>query len=349
METAYRGFQLGLLPEPKVNKKAVAAAYGIVLLLLVGVIGVGLLAPQTLQISQYHITEIIPMPALKPEPEPIKPKPQPRAKLLPAEKIPVLEQPKLVVPPSIHREAPPQPVEAPKVVMNQFAAPQIKMAGGARPQLLHTGDFAATGSSQVPTVNAPIEKVQTGGFGDPNGLPGTGKQGAKLYAASLGSFEMPAGPGQGNGSGGAKGIKGTVASADFGNGVATAGKGDGRSNGKGNVATGGFGAQEVSHEGPKIAQVQSGPAMTPVEITFKPNPVYTQEARDLKIEGEVLLEVSFSATGTLHVNRVVKGLGHGLDEAAIAAANKIRFKPALRYGQPTDSTAVVHVTFQLAY
>ncbi len=49
------------------------------------------------------------------------------------------------------------------------------------------------------------------------------------------------------------------------------------------------------------------------------------------------------------MNRVVRGLGHGLDEAAIAAANKIRFKPALRYSQPVDSTAVVHVMFQMAY
>jgi hypothetical protein len=33
----------------------------------------------------------------------------------------------------------------------------------------------------------------------------------------------------------------------------------------------------------------------------------------------------------------------------MAAANKMRFKPALRSGQPVDSTAVVHVVFQLAY
>jgi TonB family protein len=46
---------------------------------------------------------------------------------------------------------------------------------------------------------------------------------------------------------------------------------------------------------------------------------------------------------------VVQGLGHGLDEAAIEAANKMRFKPALRNGQAMDSTAVVHVVFQLAY
>jgi hypothetical protein len=46
---------------------------------------------------------------------------------------------------------------------------------------------------------------------------------------------------------------------------------------------------------------------------------------------------------------VVRGLGHGLDEAAIAAANKMRFKPAQRMGQAIDSTAVVHVVFQMAY
>ena len=346
MPTAYGGFQLGLLPERKLNKKAIATAYGIVALVLLIVINVSIFMPEKLTLSQYHVTEIIPMPSLRPEPEPIKIKPEVHAKLLPAVKIPVLEQPKLIVPHEFHREAP-QPVEAPKVIVNQFAPPEIKAAGGARPQLVHTGDFGQ-GSSQTPTVNAPIQKVQTGGFGDPNGLPGTGKQGAKLYAASMGSFDMPAGPGQGNGSGGAKGIKGTVASADFGNGVATPGKGDGRSNGQG-VSTGGFGAQQVARGGgPKVIQ-DAGPATTPVEITFKPNPIYTQEARDLKLEGEVLLEVSFSAAGTLHVNRVVRGLGHGLDEAAIAAANKIRFKPALRYGQPVDSTAVVHVSFQLAY
>jgi TonB family protein len=349
MATPYRGFQLGLLPERKINKRAMATAYGLVVLALLIVINLGLLMPEKLQIRQYHVTELIPLPSLRPVPEPIKVVTQVKPKLLPAVKLPVFEQPKLVMPKEVKRELP-QPVEAPKVVVNNFAPPELKMtAGGARPQLVHTGDFNATGSSQTPTVNAAIQKVQTGGFGDPNGLPGTGKQGAKLYAAQTGAFDMPAGPGQGNGSGGAKGIKGTVASADFGNGVATAGHGDGRSNGKGNIATGGFGSQEVAHQAPKGVQQETGPATTPVEITYKPNPVYTEEARAMKLEGEVLLEVSFSSSGTLHVNRVVRGLGHGLDEAAIAAANKIRFKPALRYGTPVDSTAVVHVTFQLAY
>jgi TonB family protein len=347
MATAYRGFQLGLLPERKVNKKALAYAYGVVAFALLIVVNINLIFPESLHLTQYHVTELIPMPSLRPEPppEPIKVKPEVHPKLLPAVKIPVFEQPKLIVPREVRREAP-KPVEAPQVVVNQFKAPELKMAvGGARPQLVHTGDFNE-GSSQKPTVNAAVDKVQTGGFGDPNGLKGTGKQGAKLYTASAGGFDMPVGAGQGNGTGGAKGIKGTVASADFGNGVATGGKGDGRSNGQG-VATGGFGSEQVVHGGPKIAAAVA-PTTTPVEITFKPNPIYTDEARSLKLEGEVLLEVNFSANGTLHVNRVVRGLGHGLDEAAIAAANKIRFKPALRDGQPADSTAIVHVTFQLA-
>jgi len=345
MATAYRGFQLGLLPERKINKRAVATAYGMVALVLLIVINLGLILPEKLQLTSYHVTEIIPMPSLRPEPAPVKVAPEVHAKLLPAVKLPVLETPKLVVPREVRRAAP-EPVEAPKVVVNEFKAPELKLAAAARPQLVHTGDFS--GSSAKPTVNAAVEKVQTGGFGDDNGLKGTGKQGAKLYAASAGGFDMPVGPGQGNGSGGAKGIKGTVASADFGNGIATGSNGDGRASGKG-VATGGFGSEQVVHGGPKIAQADAGPATTPVEITFKPNPVYTDEARSLKLEGEVLLEVSFSANGTLHVNKVVRGLGHGLDEAAVAAANKIRFKPAMRYSQPVDSTAVVHVTFQMAY
>jgi TonB family protein len=347
MDTSQKGFQLGILPERKIDRRAVATGYGLIVLLTLIVINVGLLFPDRIQLREYRVTSLIPLPAMRPEPAPVKVKPvQIKAKLLPP--APVFEPPRLVVPHEIRRTLSEQP-EAPKVVMNQFAAPQLKMtAGGARPQLLHTGDFS--GSSVAPTVNAAVQKVQTGGFGDPNGLPGTGKQSAKLYAAQTGAFEMPAGAGQGNGSGGAKGIKGTIASADFGNGVANGANGDGRSSGHGGgISTGGFGSEQVVHNAPKLTQADSGPPTNSVEITFKPQPVYTSEARSLKLEGEVLLEVMFGANGTVHVNRVVKGLGHGLDEAAIAAANKMRFKPALRNGQPVDSTAVVHVSFQMAY
>lgn len=353
MATYNGGFQLGLLPENKWNWRTFAASYGLVTALILLLILFGIIMPDTLPIKMnYHVTELIPRPALRPEP-PEPPKPLPvHAKLLKPVPLPVFEAPKLIVPKEITRQkAQPQEVEAPKVALNNFAPAVLKpLSGGARPVLIHTGDFS--GSSVTPTVNAPIQKVQTGGFGDPNGLKPSenSKPGAKLVAAPAGSFDMPVGPGNGNGSGGAKGIKGTVASADFGTGIATPGHGDGRSSGRGSVQTSGFGAQEVAQVRPSIQRTQdTGPATTPVEITFKPNPAYTDEARNLKLEGEVLLEVMFTASGTLHVNRVVRGLGHGLDENAIAAANKMRFKPAMRYGQPMDSTAIVHVVFQLAY
>jgi len=211
------------------------------------------------------------------------------------------------------------------------------------PRVVYTGSF---GSSATPTVNAPVEKVQTGGFGDPNGLPGEGKQGAKLTAARLGSFDLPEGAGTGNGTGGAKGIKGTIASAGFGNGVAQPSNGDGRRGGQG-VQAAGFMAQQVATNTRRNLEETSA-ATFPVEIVFKPKPVYTDEARRLNLEGEVLLEVMFGANGQLRVNRVVRGLGHGLDEAAVTAANKIKFKPAQRNGSAVDSTAIVHVTFQLA-
>jgi TonB family protein len=349
MATEYRGPQFGLLPTKRISWQTLATSYGIELAFLLLLVNIGLLFPEKLTVkTSYHLTAVMPLTGREPKPLP-KPKPQMvHAKLLPA--VPVAS-PHLVVPREI-RVAQPRPEpepEAPKVVVNNFQPPQLKeVSGGARPQLIHTGEFS-TGSSATPTLNAPVQKVQTGGFGDPNGLKGEGKPGAHLVAASTGSFDMPQGPSYGNGTGGAKGMKGTVASAGFGNGVATGGNGDGRSNGRGNaVATGGFGQQELSHgTGRQLAD--SGPPTNSVEITFKPNPIYTDEARALKLEGEVLLEVMFGANGQLHVNRVVRGLGHGLDEAAISAANKMRFKPALRNGQPVDSTAVVHVVFQLAY
>ena len=52
--------------------------------------------------------------------------------------------------------------------------------------------------------------------------------------------------------------------------------------------------------------------------------------------------------GNLRVLKIVHGLGHGLDDAAVHAAEQIRFKPALQDGQPSDSTVVLHIIFQLA-
>jgi TonB family protein len=165
--------------------------------------------------------------------------------------------------------------------------------------------------------------------------------------AQAGGFDMPVGPGSGNGTGGSSGMKGVVASSGFGSGVATANP---RSTSTDTVHEAGFGNGDVAAP----PTVQSRPAesagtkMTPAEILSKPTPIYTEEARTKRIEGEVLLQVVFEATGKLRVLKVVRGLGHGLDDSAVRAAEQIRFKPALRDGQPSDSTAVVHIIFQLA-
>ena len=86
----------------------------------------------------------------------------------------------------------------------------------------------------------------------------------------------------------------------------------------------------------------------PVEILFKPLPIYTEEARRLKLEGDVLLDVEFVSTGVVSVNQVVRGLGHGLDESAATAARQIRFKPALSAGRPISFRTTVHIVFRLA-
>jgi TonB family protein len=333
---------LGLLPEKKLDWRKFVLSYGIVLFLLFALLISRLIWPEHMGLrGRYTVTEIIPRSDLVPEKRVLKHQPK-VAKLLPPVKF---EAPKLIVPKDLpHPKVQEAKLEPPRIQPTNFDPPRLQPVSGAMPaKVIYTGSF---GSSATPTVNAPIEKVQTGGFGDPNGLKGEGKQSAKLTAAKLGSFDLPEGAGTGNGTGGARGIKGTIASAGFGNGVAQPGQGDGRRSGQG-VQTSGFGAQEVATKSTPRLQETSANTF-PVEIVFKPKPLYTDEARKLQLEGEVLLEVMFGANGELKVSRVVRGLGHGLDEAAVTATNKIRFKPAQRNGSAVDSTAIVHVMFQLA-
>ena len=75
---------------------------------------------------------------------------------------------------------------------------------------------------------------------------------------------------------------------------------------------------------------------------------YTSEARQLKVQGDVVLRVTFTATGQVVVQGVLRGLGHGLDEEARRVAQQIRFRPATRDGRPVDQTTNITITFQLA-
>lgn len=85
----------------------------------------------------------------------------------------------------------------------------------------------------------------------------------------------------------------------------------------------------------------------PVVILSKPTPAYTDEARALRLEGDVVLEVEFCASSTVRVIRVVRGMGHGLDESATDAATQIRFRPALAGGRAVDFRTTVHIVFRL--
>ena len=114
----------------------------------------------------------------------------------------------------------------------------------------------------------------------------------------------------------------------------------------GEVQTAGFDQRASAPAQPSVAATK--PVDRPVEIVFKPTPEYTDEARTARIEGTVSLELEFTAAGEIRVLRVVRGLGHGLDEAAQRAALRIRFKPAQSGGTPVDSRATVHITFRLS-
>ena len=204
----------------------------------------------------------------------------------------------------------------------------------------------STGSAAPATVVAPLDKVQTGGFGDPNGIPGKGDPNHASNVNRLGSPALPGGDGYGNGTGGAKGIRGTVASTGFGNGIANPPPSTTK---KGTVQEGGFANQSVVTEAPKKKAASNESPTTPVDILEKPHPQYTAEGRSLKIEGDVVLDMVFLASGSIQVNGVIRGLGHGLDEAAERAAQQIKFKPAKREGQPVDFPARVRIEFRLAY
>jgi TonB family protein len=301
-------------------------------------------------VHDYHFIRLVetPPPEIH-EPAPVREIPPPRA-------IEHLETPPaevLRVPaPEVKPKTPPEEaLVAPQVEIAASKPVPLPPAAAVIPKQLVKTHVFSTGSSALPTIAEAPKNVQTGGFGDPNGVPARDSNSKPVNIAAAGAFDLPTGPGYGNGTGGAKGVRGVVASTGFGSGIAT-GNGSGKVNtSRGNgVQKSGFGdtqAVSVAELRPKQTDDSAG-KLVPAEVISKPTPAYTPEARNHRIEGEVVLEVVFEATGKLRVVRVVQGLGHGLDETATHAAEQIRFKPAKRDGQPSDYTALVHIVFQLA-
>jgi TonB family protein len=115
------------------------------------------------------------------------------------------------------------------------------------------------------------------------------------------------------------------------------------------VASGGF-DRETAPPPPVAPSVAAAAAFgdSSIEILFKPKPRYTDEAEALGIQGTVVLDVEFTASNEVRVLRVIRKLGHGLDEAAIRSAEQIRFKPARRQGVAIDSRVTVQIEFHLS-
>ncbi len=336
-------------------------------LMLILIILVGLLFPKQLRFNDKHV-ELIWLPNLTPPPvKPVVKMPRelphvalPPVKNPPLPKIaaaPVIEMPKI-------RRVEPQPVIEQKLPTPTAAAPTPAPKIKEQP-VVRTGVFG--GATEPVTTSRPKETVQTGGFGSTAGVPGKVRPDNTGNAPVLGAFGLPSGPGNGNGTAGNRGVQGVVMSVGFNSGIA--GIANGRGDGNGRVVSAGFGtgAPGVSAHGPsgpvavggfeKARPAEAAPVKTaappppqfqPIEILSKPSPAYTEEARRLGIQGDVALSVVFQADGSIRVMGVVKSLGHGLDQEAEQVASQIRFKPALRAGQPEDFPATVRIEFRLA-
>ncbi len=348
--------RLALLPDPKPRWDRIGISAGSQIAILIFLFLIPMIFPEQMKTAlNLRPTELMqPVTLIPVAPEP-PPPPKVKVKAPPVVKPEVPEPVKLnpkqphvfltakVEPPKVRT------IDAKPVELNPtFDQVKVDMPTNQpkRPKEDVKVGNLGSGSAAPATVVAPVNKVQTGGFGDPNGLPGKGDPNKATNVNRLGSPALPGGPGYGNGTGGDKGIRGTVASTGFGNGTAVPPPSGGK---RGTVQTSGFGDQTVATDAPKKKATGGEGTPTQVEILEKPRPEYTAEGRSLKIEGDVVLEIVFLANGSIQVNRVVNGLGHGLDEAATRAAQHIKFKPAKRDGQPVDFPARVRIEFRLAY
>jgi protein TonB len=161
----------------------------------------------------------------------------------------------------------------------------------------------------APTIIAPPDTVLP-----QNNLPNWGDPLAKLSNLSNG---QGFGGGMGNGSGGGLG------------------------NGKG----GGFGPGEGGGVGGGVFRVGGG--VSQPAVIFKVDPEYSEEARKAKYSGTVMLAVIVDSEGHARDIHVVKSLGMGLDEKAVEAVEKWKFKPGMKGGQAVNVRATIEVNFRL--
>jgi protein TonB len=123
------------------------------------------------------------------------------------------------------------------------------------------------------------------------------------------------------------------------------GIGSGSGGGVGSGKGAGFGPGEGGGIGGGVYRVGGG--VTAPAVLYKIDPEYSEEARKAKYSGTVVLYIEVDQTGHAKNLRVVKGIGLGLDEKAIEAVTKWRFKPGLKDGKPVVVAAHIEVNFRL--
>ena len=181
-------------------------------------------------------------------------------------------------------------------------------------------------SPEPPKIKNPTLVVASTVYGDPKALP-------PMKGPIGDPSAIPAPPSSGPGSGGGIG-KGS------GGGV-----GPGQGGGVGPGRGGNIGGGDMSIGGGRSIEPMSN-SLKPT-ILYKEKAKYTEEARQNKIQGIVILNVVFTADGRITSIKVVRGLPDGLTEKAIEAAQKIRFQPAVKAGQPVSVRGNLEFSFNL--
>jgi periplasmic protein TonB len=123
------------------------------------------------------------------------------------------------------------------------------------------------------------------------------------------------------------------------------GIGSGKGGGIGSGTGGGLGPGEGGGVGGGVYRIGGG--VSAPSLLSKVEPEYSEEARKAKYQGTVTLYVEVDEYGRARNMRVIHSLGLGLDEKAMEAVRKWRFRPGMKDGKPVVVAALIEVNFRL--
>lgn len=108
-----------------------------------------------------------------------------------------------------------------------------------------------------------------------------------------------------------------------------------------------YGGEVIVSWKPGGEQSEGAVTITPPKQLSTEDPEYRRDARRAKVQGRVVLWLVVTKQGTTDAIQIVKPVGAGLDEAAVAAVSEWKFEPATRNGQPVPLHVDVEVNFRL--